>query len=461
MKRLFLLVLSGFVTLTMYSQNATAKTHYTISGGILGAVNFAEFRTDNSTSASADYDTKAGWGLGGWLNLPVTSHFSLEPQLMYNHLHYVTNSTVTQLLNNGTIGYVSLPVQLKYGGEKFAVVAGPQIDFFAGVKDNNNIAQNSDFKKTAINLFGGVEVLPHGRVTIFARYIFGLTNMDDRANHASAPMEYKNQNIQAGLKLKLFGGKKIVEKTFQATSEVIVIPDTDGDGIKDDVDKCPTVPGLAKYNGCPIPDSDNDGVNDEEDKCPTVPGLAKYNGCPIPDSDNDGINDEEDKCPNVAGVAKYNGCPIPDRDNDGINDELDKCPDIAGTAANNGCPDVPANVSKSLGIEGRNVTFGTGTNAAKITTKSYTALDHVVTLMNENPGLFIRVEGHTDNVGDDNANMKLSEDRANAVKDYLVSKGVSADRVTVQGFGETQPIADNNTKTGRTKNNRVEIRVAY
>ncbi|MCX6209492.1 MAG: thrombospondin type 3 repeat-containing protein, partial [Bacteroidetes bacterium] len=95
---------------------------------------------------------------------------------------------------------------------------------------------------------------------------------------------------------------------------VVEEKDTDGDGVVDSKDKCPTVKGLVKYSGCPIPDTDKDGINDEEDKCPTVSGTAKYKGCPIPDGDNDGVNDEEDKCPTVAGVARYKGCPIPDTD---------------------------------------------------------------------------------------------------------------------------------------------------
>src|SRR6185503_6661878 len=102
----------------------------------------------------------------------------------------------------------------------------------------------------------------------------------------------KVQNIAVGLKFKLFGRKEVT--TMRATTTVVVL-DSDGDGINDDVDKCPTVFGLAKYDGCPIPDSDGDGIDDEKDKCPTVAGLAKYDGCPAPDRDNDGINDDEDK----------------------------------------------------------------------------------------------------------------------------------------------------------------------
>jgi outer membrane protein OmpA-like peptidoglycan-associated protein len=106
-----------------------------------------------------------------------------------------------------------------------------------------------------------------------------------------------------------------------------------------------------------------------------------------------------------------------------------------------------------------NISFGT--NNATLTTKSNTSLDQVVRIMNENPGLNIRIQGHTDNTGNADANMTLTENRANAVKDYLVSKGISADRITAEGFGGTQPIADNGTATGRTKNKRIEIRVAY
>jgi outer membrane protein OmpA-like peptidoglycan-associated protein len=273
-------------------------------------------------------------------------------------------------------------------------------------------------------------------------------------------MEYNISNIQLGLKFRLFGKKETT--TYRATTvETPVRVDTDGDGVYDDEDKCPTVAGVAKYNGCPIPDSDGDGINDEEDKCPNQAGIAKYNGCPIPDSDGDGINDEEDKCPNQAGTAKYNGCPIPDRDGDGINDEEDKCPDIAGTAANSGCPDIPANLSKTIGVAAQGISFGTGTNKAKLTTKSNASLDQVVTTMNENPGMKIRIEGHTDNTGDAEASMQLSTDRANAVKAYLVSKGIAEDRIIVEGFGGTQPIADNATAAGRKKNTRVELRMVY
>jgi outer membrane protein OmpA-like peptidoglycan-associated protein len=461
MKRILLLVLCSVTFTTIYAQDNDQK-RYTASGGVLGALNNTKFRVSGDNSPNIKYETKMGWSVGGWLNLPVSGGFSIEPQVLYSSHRYLTDNTTTLLLNDGNISYISVPLVLKFHlGDKLAIIAGPQVDFLTSVDDENNVVTEEDgFKKSSFSLFGGIEALPHKRISIFARYVHGLTNMNDGASHTASALEYKNSNIQVGLKLRLFGGKLKTEPAYQATSEPLPL-DSDGDGINDGEDKCPSVAGLAKYNGCPIPDSDGDGINDEEDKCPNVAGLAKYSGCPIPDSDGDGMNDEEDKCPNEAGIAKYNGCPVPDKDGDGINDEEDKCPDIAGIAGNNGCPEVPANVSKSLGSAAQSIAFGTGTNNAVLTTRSNASLDKIVTIMNENPGLHIRVEAHTDNAGDEDANENLSSERAKAVKAYLVSKGIDEDRIATEGFGESQPIADNNTAAGRAKNRRVEIRIAY
>jgi outer membrane protein OmpA-like peptidoglycan-associated protein len=261
-----------------------------------------------------------------------------------------------------------------------------------------------------------------------------------------------------------FGIAEVLGKKKQ--KEVIPPPppppapvDTDKDGITDDKDKCPTVPGVAKYDGCPIPDTDKDGINDEEDKCPTVAGLAKYNGCPIPDTDKDGINDEEDKCPTVPGLARYQGCPIPDTDGDGVNDEEDKCPNLAGVKENQGCPLIKEEVKKKVDYAAQNILFVTG--SYKLSSKSYKGLDEVVKIMNENPDIKLAIDGHTDNVGKDDFNQTLSENRANAVKEYFVSKGIDESRITSAGHGETMPIADNNTAAGRQKNRRVELKLSY
>ncbi len=236
-------------------------------------------------------------------------------------------------------------------------------------------------------------------------------------------------------------------------------PDTDGDGIIDSLDKCPTVKGLAKYDGCPIPDRDGDGINDEEDACPDVPGLARYKGCPIPDRDKDGINDEEDACPDVPGVARYKGCPVPDTDGDGVNDEEDKCVTIPGPKENFGCPIIPEEVKKRVDLAAKNILFVTG--SAKLQKSSFKGLDDVVKIMSENPGMSLAIDGHTDYVGKEDYNQTLSDNRAASVKTYLVSKGIDESRITATGHGELEPIADNKTAAGRQKNRRSEMTLSY
>jgi OmpA-OmpF porin, OOP family len=233
--------------------------------------------------------------------------------------------------------------------------------------------------------------------------------------------------------------------------------DRDGDGIVDSLDACPDVAGLVKFNGCP--DSDNDGIPDKDDKCPNTPGLARYQGCPIPDRDKDGINDEEDKCPDVAGVARYQGCPVPDRDKDGVNDEEDKCPDIPGDPSNAGCPVIKEEVVKRIDYAASNIFFAT----AKYTllAKSNKALNEVVKILSENKDLRLDIDGYTDNKGKPDKNQLLSQNRADAVKKYLVSKGVQESRLLATGHGIDNPVADNKTAAGRAKNRRVELHLKY
>lgn len=275
-------------------------------------------------------------------------------------------------------------------------------------------------------------------------------------------------------------------------------PDSDDDGVADNLDKCPDIPGTGKNNGCPeVKDADGDGIPDSQDKCPTVAGVAANKGCPevkdkdrdgvpdekdpcpdkagplggCPDSDGDGIADHLDKCPDVSGVSKNNGCPeVKDADKDGIPDSQDKCPNVAGIAANSGCPEekpvvketpaAPANEKKEitearekLATAARAVQF----ESAKAVLKdaSYDVLDDVVTLMRQNPSFSLSISGYTDNVGDDEANLRLSQDRAKACYDYLIFRGIKADRIRYAGFGEARPIASNDTAEGREQNRRV------
>lgn len=238
---------------------------------------------------------------------------------------------------------------------------------------------------------------------------------------------------------------------------VVEVKDRDKDGVVDSLDACPDLAGPAQFNGCP--DTDGDGIPDKDDKCPGVAGTAKYQGCPIPDTDGDGINDEEDKCPTVAGVAKYQGCPIPDRDDDGVNDEEDKCPDLAGDRANNGCPIVKEEVKKRAEYAASHIYFATASYV--LLKKSNKGLDDVADLMKTDPALRLSVDGYTDNTGKPEKNQLLSQQRAGAVKKYLVSKGVEDSRILVTGHGPSDPVADNKTAAGRARNRRVELKPGY
>jgi outer membrane protein OmpA-like peptidoglycan-associated protein len=232
-------------------------------------------------------------------------------------------------------------------------------------------------------------------------------------------------------------------------------PDSDNDGIQDSKDDCPNTAGLAEFNGCP--DGDGDGVMDKDDKCPTVAGLKALMGCP--DADSDGVADDDDKCPNEAGPSANNGCPWPDTDGDGILDKDDKCPNEAGTAANNGCPEVKPTekVMETLNSYSRSILFNSGKASFKQETDQ--VLQAMVAIFKEYPKANFSIEGHTDSDGSKTMNQALSERRANAVRDYLIANGISAERLTATGFGEANPIATNKTRAGKKENRRVEVKL--
>jgi OmpA-OmpF porin, OOP family len=235
---------------------------------------------------------------------------------------------------------------------------------------------------------------------------------------------------------------------------VVAPKDTDSDGVADADDKCPTVAGTASLQGCP--DSDSDGITDADDKCPTDKGLAKYSGCPIPDTDKDGVNDEQDKCVTVAGVARYQGCPIPDGDGDGVNDEDDKCPSVAGLASNEGCPEIKQAVIDKINYAAKNILFATG--SSKLLPQSNKSLNEVAKIMTADATLILDIDGHTDNQGNAEKNLALSQSRCDAVKAYLAAKGIDDSRMTATGHGSEMPVADNKTAAGRSKNRRVELK---
>lgn len=231
--------------------------------------------------------------------------------------------------------------------------------------------------------------------------------------------------------------------------------DVDFDGIYDYEDSCKNEPGPRENHGCPWGDKDNDGILDNVDACPNVPGLKAFKGCP--DTDGDGIPDPQDKCPQQPGTIQYEGCPPPfiDKDGDGVSDYDDLCPETPGVKTNRGCPELKPEEKAAIQKAFDNLLFETGSDV--IVSSSYDALNELAKVLVNNPRYNLYLEGHTDNVGDDEANLDLSRRRALSVKNYLVSRGVLSNRITTDGFGETRPKATNETPEGRKLNRRVEM----
>lgn len=254
-----------------------------------------------------------------------------------------------------------------------------------------------------------------------------------------------------------------------------LVTDRDGDTVFDDIDQCPDDPedldGNEDEDGCPeAEDQDGDTVMDPDDGCPETPGPVENQGCPYGDQDGDGLTDNVDECPkapeDVDSFEDEDGCPDPDNDKDGILDERDRCP-LAPETVNNfededGCPDVKTNlvrVNRDLGkIEiKQKVFFSTG--RARIRRRSYPLLQEVAAVLKANPSMMVVVEGHTDSVGSSTTNLRLSQRRADAVRTFLVERGIEADRLTAIGFGEEKPIDSNRTRRGRERNRRVDFTI--
>ncbi|WP_430816773.1 OmpA family protein [Carboxylicivirga sp. RSCT41] len=223
-------------------------------------------------------------------------------------------------------------------------------------------------------------------------------------------------------------------------------PDSDGDGIADDEDSCPDQKGPKETHGCP--DLDGDGVPDHLDQCSTRKGPAATNGCP--DTDGDGIPDHQDKCPQQKGPQVTHGCP--DSDGDGLADHEDRCPQEKGSRTNGGCPEVSIVLDKDYTIS-----FQTG--SSDFTADSYKTIDSAIDFMKRQAKTQVVIEGHADSKGSIAVNKRLSQKRADAVRNYIISKGISAHRITAIGKGSSMPVATNDTAEGRAENRRAVLRV--
>lgn len=291
-------------------------------------------------------------------------------------------------------------------------------------------------------------------------YKYSLDNSKFRGNADNLPTHLQHF---AGLAYK-FGGKDrdgdgIYDRNdacpdVPGLKQFQGCPDTDGDGIADKDDSCPEVAGLAEFQGCP--DTDGDGITDKDDACPEVAGPKSLIGCP--DADGDGIADKNDKCPQVAGPIENAGCPWPDTDGDGVLDKDDKCIDVKGTVANNGCPEISEDQINQLNAYAKTILFDSSKSSFK--EETFAVLQSITAILKQYPSVKFSIEGHTDSDGTNAANQKLSEERAGAVKNYLVENGIDANRLTLVGYGESKPSSSNKTASGKANNRRVEVKLA-
>lgn len=285
--------------------------------------------------------------------------------------------------------------------------------------------------------------------------------------------EYFNPNTDYLDDVSASKGKdSYISITLGFSYNLLAKRDSDGDGIPDDVDQCikaaETFNGYKDEDGCPEFDSDGDGIIDDIDECIGIPedfnGIKDDDGCPDADRDADGIPDYLDKCPDEAedmdGFQDQDGCPDPDNDKDGIPDNVDECPDEAETINNyldeDGCPD-----EVELGITIDEMVLSADdlfqSNSAKFKETATTHLNDLVKFLKVRPHTKWRIEGHMDSQGTASFIKKMSYDRAKAVYDYLVSKGLNAERFEIYGLADNFPIANNLTEEGRKQNRRIRI----
>lgn len=243
---------------------------------------------------------------------------------------------------------------------------------------------------------------------------------------------------------------------------VIITADADKDGVLDDTDRCANTPAEAAVDpsGCPLLlDADNDGIADSRDRCADTPAGSSvdFQGCPLSaaDADRDGVGDLADRCPGTAAGVKVDarGCPPSnDNDHDGVLNATDLCPDTPPRMKVDGDGCV---VQQSVSFS--NITFRF--NSSQLTTGAMEVLDRIADGLKNQAGLSVTIAGHTDAIGTPAQNLALSRDRAKAVQTYLVASGVSAGRLHAEGYGESRPVASNNSEPGRAQNRRVEFNI--
>ena len=252
--------------------------------------------------------------------------------------------------------------------------------------------------------------------------------------------------------------------------------DRDKDGLTDNVDRCPDIPGPLNNQGCPLSDRDGDGIPDVSDKCPDNAGLPVNNGCPEyvkgkgnpvfvspnSDRDKDGILDKDDLCPDLAGSINNQGCPLSDMDGDGVPDVADRCPDVSGSPTNDGCPEKmivagkTANSLSQVKVDTLKYNIYFDTDKYGLTPSAFEELTSVISQMKQNNDYKCLLVGHSDVEGSVEYNLTLSKNRTGVARSYLMSYGIADSRIVTKYVGGSQPLPINN-KEMFWMNRRVAI----
>ncbi len=319
-------------------------------------------------------------------------------------------------------------------------------------------------------LLGGFWTAPEGlRFGAEVDAQLGLVRRERGRNHIATGHVFAQNTLPSGLGLTVGLGTGLVDgvgapryRLFTALTFQPTWRDRDTDGIADGDDACPLEPedrdGFEDEDGCPDLDNDQDGLADADDACPDEPGPEEHRGCP--DRDGDGLSDRDDACPDEPGPEALQGCP--DRDGDGVPDHRDACPDDPlppgiDPEGSDGCPRLAYLTEGTITIT-QKVNFETG--KAKVAPSSFELLEAVAAVLREHGSIVkLEVAGHTDNVGSERYNQRLSQRRAEAVRSFLIEAGIEPERLVAKGYGEAVPLTTNRTESGRAKNRRVEFTV--
>ena len=429
------LLLFIFITSTFYSSAQTAENPWAISVGI-----------DLINVQGDDIDSGLNFGAPALsLSRYLGVGFSLGAQYSLNNIKNTPED----------LGYSSIDGVVKYnlsdGKISPYLFAGFGVSRFSTNADNEGLLPSKETSRTGLGGIG-VNFDLNDKLAINVSTSYRSDIEGDGYNHL--------QHI-VGLSYSFGAGDADKDGVSDEKDECPDVPglkefngcpDSDGDGIPDNKDRCPEEAGTEALQGCP--DGDGDGVADIDDICPDIAGMAEMNGCP--DTDSDGVSDNEDKCPEIAGDIANGGCPWADTDGDGVLDNIDACKDEKGTIVNNGCPELSKEILATLNKFGLRINFPA--NSDKILgKKTQNILYQIKELLEEYPGDILIVEGYASSDGDDAYNIELSIKRAQAVKAYLVKIGVSKDRLEVRGLGEAEPISNNESKEGRAENRRVQF----